>query len=327
MSYQSDYSGAQVVEAVGKALNPDATPTEGSTNLVQSGGVASAVSTVGNAVSRRNLLDNAYFVGGGSQQGGGQFPVNQRGQTVYSAGSYGIDRWVMYAPSGDLQSDGLHSAVNESIAQYLESSLINALNGKTVTMSVLTSDGLFAGSIVYDKTVTQYFNAQGITLVKGVGGNGSNYAQVFTSSPTVVYAAKLELGSNQTLAHQENGVWVLNEIPNFAEELAKCQRYYWEIKASAAYALLALGMGTASNVASFKIQHPVTMRDSASVTVSGTFGCNSAAFASATLRTNSGTHTTNYSVIEFDTTISQGAATTLQDFGSNNATVKFSAEL
>lgn len=44
MSYQSDYSGAQVDEAVGKALNPDATPTEGSANLVQSGGVASAVS-------------------------------------------------------------------------------------------------------------------------------------------------------------------------------------------------------------------------------------------------------------------------------------------
>ena len=25
-----------------------------------------------------NLLDNWYFVGGGSQQGGGQFPINQR---------------------------------------------------------------------------------------------------------------------------------------------------------------------------------------------------------------------------------------------------------
>lgn len=39
MSYQSDYSGAQVDEAVGKALNPDATPTENSTNFVESGGV------------------------------------------------------------------------------------------------------------------------------------------------------------------------------------------------------------------------------------------------------------------------------------------------
>ena len=47
MSYQSEYSGAQVDEAVGKALNPDATPTTGSANLVQSGGVASAIKDLG----------------------------------------------------------------------------------------------------------------------------------------------------------------------------------------------------------------------------------------------------------------------------------------
>lgn len=41
-----------------------------------------------------NLLDNWYFVGGGSQQGGGQFPINQRGQTSYSGTNQNaIDRW------------------------------------------------------------------------------------------------------------------------------------------------------------------------------------------------------------------------------------------
>ena len=38
-------------------------------------------------------------------------------------------------------------------------------------------------------------------------------------------AIKLELGDQQTLAHQdENGVWVLNEIPDYGEQLARCQR-------------------------------------------------------------------------------------------------------
>jgi hypothetical protein len=32
----------------------------------------------------RNLLDNACFVGGGSQQGGKQLPINSRGLTQYS---------------------------------------------------------------------------------------------------------------------------------------------------------------------------------------------------------------------------------------------------
>ena len=45
-----------------------------------------------------------------------------------------------------------------------------------------------------------------------------------------IQAVKLELGSEQTLAHnegtEENPVWVLNEIPDYGEELRKCQRYY-----------------------------------------------------------------------------------------------------
>ena len=42
-----------------------------------------------------------------------------------------------------------------------------------------------------------------------------------------VIAAKLELGDTQTLAHQdENGNWVLNEVPNYQEQLTRCQRYY-----------------------------------------------------------------------------------------------------
>ena len=44
----------------------------------------------------------------------------------------------------------------------------------------------------------------------------------------MILAAKLELGRNQTLAHQdEDGTWMLNDPPpDKALELAKCQRYY-----------------------------------------------------------------------------------------------------
>lgn len=350
--YQSTHTGAQVDAAVDKALSADAVPTPGSTNLVESGGVASAVSTVGNAVSRRNLLDNAYFVGGGSQQGGGRFPINQRGQTAYSGAVYGIDRWKgnnwvatanVTVQSGSILLSGTASGSNSCmIRQTIENAAQFA--GKEVTVSVLVGavqtngrPSIFIGTNANDRYATARLESNGLysktvvlpdditSLFVQIGQHASDAGGGNTSIEII--AVKLELGSTQTLAHQENGVWVLNEIPNYAEELAKCQRYYWEMKASAAYALLALGMGTASNVALFKIQHPVTMRDSASVTASGTFGCNTASFASATFRNNSGTKTTNYSVIEFDTTISQGAATTLQDFGSNNATVKFSAEL
>lgn len=324
MSYQSDYSGAQVDEAVGKALNPDATPTTGSANLVQSGGVASAVSAVMGSISHRNLLDNWFFAN----------PVNQRGLTSYSTNNaYSIDRWKYFGNiSMTLQSDGIRLGDTTSntvtyISQIIE--FPQLLAGRTLTFSVLVKDLAGTGNKGF---ILWYASGTEQTFAI-ITGELTTLTLTIPSSPTSLYfnigsywnnaftvvSAKLELGSVSTLAN--------DAPPCFAEELAKCQRYYWEMKASAAYALLALGMGTASNIASFKIQHPVTMRDSASVTASGTFGCNSASFASATFRNNSGTKTTNYSVIEFDTTISQGAATMLQDAGSNNAKLVFSAEL
>jgi len=51
--------------------------------------------------------------------------------------------------------------------------------------------------------------------------------QKHVENPPTIIAAKLELGSHQTLAHQDaDGNWVLNDPPpNKALELAKCQRY------------------------------------------------------------------------------------------------------
>lgn len=44
-----------------------------------------------------------------------------------------------------------------------------------------------------------------------------------------IKAAKLELGPTQTLAHQENGQWVLNEVPEYGEQLRRCQRYHYQV--------------------------------------------------------------------------------------------------
>ena len=49
--------------------------------------------------------------------------------------------------------------------------------------------------------------------------------QTNVGKTSIPIAAKLELGDTQTLAHKENGVWVLNEIPDFGEQLRRCQRF------------------------------------------------------------------------------------------------------
>lgn len=136
----------------------------------------------------RNLLDNWYFGN----------PVNQRdvSGTISSAG-YFLDRWKLVRGSVTINTDGI--TLNGTMQQVLETAPVG-----TVTASALTQAGV--GDVVptYDsarKTVT--VTADGKKLV----------------------AVKLEMGSQQTLAHQADGAWALSEIPDYGEELTKCMRY------------------------------------------------------------------------------------------------------
>ena len=135
-----------------------------------------------------NLLDNWYFGN----------PVNQRGASgTISRLGYFFDRWKLVSGSVTINSGGI--VLNGTIAQVLEYAV-----GQTVTATVLTPDGVTDVTPVYDdETKTFTVTTQGKTI----------------------RAVKLELGTQQTIAHQENGVWVLNEIPKFRDQLAECQRY------------------------------------------------------------------------------------------------------
>ena len=142
------------------------------------------------AVCNANLLDNWCFGN----------PVNQRGAsgTISTAG-YFFDRWKLVSGSVTINSGAI--VLNGTIAQVREYAV-----GQAVTATVLTPDGVTDVTPVYDdeaKTFT--VTAQGKTI----------------------RAVKLELGSQQTLAHQENGVWVLNEIPDYVEQLRRCQRHLY----------------------------------------------------------------------------------------------------
>ena len=135
-----------------------------------------------------NLLDNWYFGN----------PVNQRGASgTISTEGYFFDRWKLVSGSVTINSGGI--VLNGTIAQVLEYAA-----GQTVTATVLTPDGVTDVTPVYDdETKTFTVTTQGKTI----------------------RAVKLELGTQQTLAHQENGAWVLNEIPDYGEQLRRCQRY------------------------------------------------------------------------------------------------------
>ena len=152
----------------------------------------------------------------------------------YTAVGYTVDRWMIGAGSNgtlSLTESGLKLTRTDGV-MYLAHRIpkTQISEGNTLTYSALTTLGLYSISfIVKNDTYHEQDLGGGISL-------GWNYTPAemmeltlvnnTVNSDVTVRAAKLELGSAQTLAHKENGVWVLNEIPDFGEQLRRCQRYY-----------------------------------------------------------------------------------------------------
>lgn len=183
----------------------------------------------------KNLLDNWYFVN----------PVNQRGKAEYTAVGYMIDRWMLAKLStatsvGEVRVTGNGLVLNNLgvpgpvyIRQIFDQ--VSIPNGTTVTFSVLVDETDFSGSWFINK-----YGGASSQLTPGVNSitfkwnnkpGVANSVQVYSGDISeqqiiTVVAAKLELGPVQTLAHKENGKWVLNEIPDYGTELAKCQRRF-----------------------------------------------------------------------------------------------------
>ena len=157
----------------------------------------------------------------------------------YHGMGYGIDRWQCSNASDAslIISEGYITLKTGSQAPVFGQKFENYMwmYDTALHLSVLTDKGLFEASGtpilsggVYQSPVI-FLNDKWYCNVTGTASKTNLYIRFWCSTPAStinIYAIKLELGDTQTLAHQENGVWVLNEIPDYGEELMKCQRYY-----------------------------------------------------------------------------------------------------
>lgn len=185
--------------------------------------------------SNPNLLDNWYFAD----------PINQRGQAEYSGTGYTIDRWNLTNQYCKLKvNQGYISLISvepgvQSVWLQQQIERPERYFGKLLTFSVLLQDGTLracSGTIpvgpVSSNTGFHTDVVSGVDLyaIKRSSGTACVQISALKTGPgqTDIVAMKLELGSQQTLAHQdEDGSWVLNDPPpNKALELAKCQRYF-----------------------------------------------------------------------------------------------------
>ncbi|MBR2132913.1 MAG: hypothetical protein IJ955_10355 [Oscillospiraceae bacterium] len=212
-----------------------------------SGGIATLDSSgsvpyaqLGNVV-RRNLLRNGYFVN----------PVNQRGKTEYAGNGITIDGWkiVHNTAKVTLGEDGIVLTDSTpgylSWSQRLEDHPREYIGGQ-LALSCLVRDVVGPASMYLifsddsENRVHVNFSRPGLHTITATVPENAEYLRVVFSARSgferaTIRAVKLEVGDTQTLAHQDSsGALVLNEIPDYAEELRRCQRYYQLFSSEAA---------------------------------------------------------------------------------------------
>ena len=228
----------------------------------------------------RNLLDNWYFGN----------PVNQRGQTEYNTNwqQYTVDRWATEGEAGDIKvvvSTGRVDITNTraqsagyqvQFKQNLPAEL--CLPGKTFTLSVLTEKVVGGATCYLGQVGSPYHSSfqgvitSGLTTYTGVMIDGQQRVG-FTFDPgsmVSLIAVKLELGTQQTLAHQDaGGNWVLNEVPDYGEQLRRCQRYFARLSGDSVWSVVGIAECYGTNIAALVFWLPVPMRTIPSIVAPG----------------------------------------------------------
>lgn len=168
----------------------------------------------------------------------------------YCAAGYTVDRWYSLATATSktvkVESDGFVISDTADFGAFIQRIEYQGLLGKTVTFSVLAkclaqgaqspyitvmngsgSDYSYEGYDMIKAADNYEISSVTVTLSNTAPTGGYFFVDCvgMTGSSIKILAAKLELGDTQTLAHKENGVWVLNEIPDFGEQLRRCMYY------------------------------------------------------------------------------------------------------
>ncbi len=169
--------------------------------------------------------------------------ANTRGSSSYSTGDtaiFTVDGWKLWRGAINIVSGGIQLRQNYSAGtsgvfqQWPDSAFVQALLNKTVTISMLTDGNLVSSSFeITSSTGTQgkaQYDVDESSYLQFYIYRDSSTAMTFnilwkcgdltTYSPTIE-AVKLEIGSEQTLATQVNGVWVLNESQNQDNEYVR----------------------------------------------------------------------------------------------------------
>ena len=184
----------------------------------------------------------------------------------YTGAGYGIDMWASNRASVLITDDGV-TIIGDSngICQKIDN--YKALSGQLVTISILAKSrsGVLVGSLI-SGSFRHNFTSDGLLLSETITlpeltAPLECWMYMEGVGESTLKAAKLELGTEQTLAHQDaDGNWQLNEIPDYGEQLRRCMRYFQVITNGTL-----VGSLYTSQAGRVYYKFPVTMRDNPSI--------------------------------------------------------------
>ena len=223
----------------------------------------------------RNLWDNGYFIGGGSQSGYGNLPINQKGKQLYDqADGNCIDRhYKSPNTTVELLSDCLKITLKSDSApnRFAHIFSTSLISGVTYTLSFLVKS--------ISSEVNVFVQESGGELTTPANGKISSpgiFSITFKCTKTAMYQAifsnenrltaellaavgKLEECPFQTLGWEDEGGVHIFETPSYGDMLAQCQGYLLDITPSIEYNDSYVGI-CGENYAAFCIPTPVSLR-------------------------------------------------------------------
>lgn len=233
-----------------------------------------------NTMWNPNILYNSYFLN----------PVNQRSLLEYTTNGYTIDWWLLQKETATLPpilkitANGIEitapadgNVVLEQVIEFPERYKKMPLTFSVKFSEKSQGNGHFTvyshnGTIYETVTLNEAIpiNHGGkIMSISGVGNEVMRQLRarimVYRGTTLIVESAKLELGTNSTLA---------NDPPqDYGTELAKCQRYQIELCGDKGgnHKRIGIGLAWLSTHCAIQIPIPVTMRTNPTAIMTGKF--------------------------------------------------------
>ena len=237
------------------------------------------------SISNPNLLDNPWFT------------INQREFSTLSTAGYSYDRWQMVIDIGTI------NATSDGVELDATSNAITFCQKREMDPRMWDGKTSYTWSMDYT-VIAKPSNNNGITIFSNgnttIGGHltdvkvvrpsevttGQRYMMIGTKtlpseSDTTkpcalvwlyiqagwkikIHSIKVEKGTVSTLA---------NDIePNYQQELAKCQRYYYELNNNDGWCPMGHGHFRSDSIAEVLFKHPVEMRTSPTITLNNING-------------------------------------------------------